>query len=301
MTESEIEALFDGISIWKRGDQRAPHKPLLLLMTLARIQQGESPLASFVSIEPKLKQLLIEFGPNRVSYHPANPFWRLQNDGDLWVIPQLDAILNTPNSLNKSGDVRVSELRRHNAEGGLNPVIDKYLRTQPELLEKLAHKILSAHFPESYFQELLDTVGMTLGSKPKRSKRDPRFRKNILRVYEYCCAVCGYNGKLGTSAVGIEAAHIKWHAYGGPDTINNGVALCSFHHKMLDRGAMGFNDNFLIDVSQEVHGGQKVNDLLLQYVGKKLAPPQSGLERPLLRFVSWHRKEVFREPGRLTS
>ena len=96
-----------------------------------------------------------------------------------------------------------------------------------------------------------------------------------------------------------EAAHVKWHAAGGPDTANNGIALCSFHHKVLDRGAMGLSDKLTIDVSQDVHGGSQVEDLLLQYVGKELTPPQSGQEKPLLDYVEWHRSEVFKGPGRI--
>jgi putative restriction endonuclease len=88
MTDDDILELLGGINIWKKGGQRAPHKPLLLLMTLARVQRGESRLATFEVIEPALKRLLQDFGPQRKSFHPEFPFWRLQNDGDFWVVPQ---------------------------------------------------------------------------------------------------------------------------------------------------------------------------------------------------------------------
>jgi uncharacterized protein len=69
-----------------------------------------------------------------------------------------------------------------------------------------------------------------------RRRRDPRFREEILRIYERRCAVCGYDGRLGTTDLAIEAAHIKWHAAGGPDAAENGLALCSFHHVALEPG-----------------------------------------------------------------
>ena len=50
------------IKTWKKVDKRAPHKPLLLLMTLASVQRGEDRLNSFENIEKKLKQLLMDFG-----------------------------------------------------------------------------------------------------------------------------------------------------------------------------------------------------------------------------------------------
>jgi hypothetical protein len=32
----DIQQLFGGIHVWTRGDERAPHKPLLLLYALGR-------------------------------------------------------------------------------------------------------------------------------------------------------------------------------------------------------------------------------------------------------------------------
>ena len=75
---------FDALNIWKQGDQRAPHKPLLVLHALGRWQRGLAEV-SFREAEPDLRGLLREFGPPRKSDHPEQPFWRLQNDG-LWVV-----------------------------------------------------------------------------------------------------------------------------------------------------------------------------------------------------------------------
>jgi putative restriction endonuclease len=299
MTDDDILELLGGINIWKKGGQWAPHKPLLLLMTLARVQRGESRLATFESIEPMLKRLLQDYGPRRKSFHPEFPFWRLQNDGDFWVVPQREKLIEARGDLKRTGDVPTRVLKEHGAEGGFSEEVDAYLRKRPELVNKITQDILETHFTESYYQELLDAVGMPWATVRKKRARDPQFRTSILRIYSYRCAVCGYDGKLGGSALGIEAAHLKWHAAGGPDTANNGIALCSFHHKVLDRGAMGLSDELTIDVSQDVHGGSQVEDLLLQYVGKELTPPQSGQEKPLLDYVEWHRSEVFKGPGRI--
>jgi HNH endonuclease len=37
-------------------------------------------------------------------------------------------------------------------------------------------------------------------------------------------------------SVGIEAAHVQWFNFGGPDSLDNGLALCSLHHKLFDVG-----------------------------------------------------------------
>src|SRR4051794_9906799 len=75
---------FDDLSIWKQGDQRAPHKPLLVLYALGRWQQGQTEV-SFRQAELDLTALLREFGPPRKSDHPEQPYWRLQRDG-VWVV-----------------------------------------------------------------------------------------------------------------------------------------------------------------------------------------------------------------------
>lgn len=38
---TENVASFDQINVWKRGDEHAPHEPLLLLLALSRCARGE--------------------------------------------------------------------------------------------------------------------------------------------------------------------------------------------------------------------------------------------------------------------
>ena len=67
---SLIQAI-DRIQPWSRGDDPAPHKPLLLLYMLGRHINGEHGGITFTELEPILKELLIEFGPTRQSYQPS--------------------------------------------------------------------------------------------------------------------------------------------------------------------------------------------------------------------------------------
>ena len=82
-----------------------------------------------------------------------------------------------------------------------------------------------------------------------RQRRDPNFRANVLRAYEYRCAVCGFDVRLGPSPVALEAAHIKWHQAGGPDLEVNGLALCVLHQRLFDRGAFTLSKQLQIMVS----------------------------------------------------
>jgi hypothetical protein len=58
---------FDGLNVWSRGDQRAPHKPLLMLFALGRWCRGEQGAVAFRDAEGTLTELLKRFGPPRQS------------------------------------------------------------------------------------------------------------------------------------------------------------------------------------------------------------------------------------------
>jgi putative restriction endonuclease len=96
-------------------------------------------------------------------------------------------------------------------------------------------------------------------------------------------------------------AQVTWHAAGGTDTGDNGVALCSFHHKALDRGAIGLDDDRRILVSQHVRGSQGVGEWLLRFIGRPIRPPLQGELAPAAGNIDWHRREVFRKPHRARS
>lgn len=298
--EDALIERFANVTVWKQGGVRAPHKPLLLLMTLARLQRGEERLCAYEALEGPLARLLDDYGPRRRHAHqPEYPFWNLQRDG-IWEVPERAALLDAIRDRKRQKDVPPKILRAHRAHGGLSQELDQRLRGDVHLVHRIAGRLLSDNFPATLHEEILDAVGMPwVVIDPRRRKRNPEFRETILRIYEYRCAVCGYDGRLGNSPLNIEAAHVKWHAAGGPDTADNGLALCSFHHRALDRGALGIDESYQITISQEVNGGRAVSDLLLHFVGQPLLGPQQGQPRPAPRFLAWHREQVFRHPARL--
>jgi putative restriction endonuclease len=81
----KIKELFQQINVWRRGDQRAPHKPLLILYALSKIAAGNKKRIPYSEVDKVLRPLLAQFGPPRKSYHPEQPFWWLQSDG-LWEL-----------------------------------------------------------------------------------------------------------------------------------------------------------------------------------------------------------------------
>ena len=229
MTSDEIRNLFRAITVWRRGDERAPHKPLLALYAIARLLRSRERMIPYAEVDRELGKLLIEFGPRRQSYHPEYPFWRLQNDG-LWEVSPTEGLATRSSNT----DVKKSELIEHNVHGGFLPEIYNKLSEDKHLVREIVQDLLDANFPESIHQDILDEVGIEfeIGTRVVIA-RSPDFRERILRAYEYSCAVCGFDVRLGTVPVALEAAHIKWHQAGGPDEERNGLALCTLHHKLL--------------------------------------------------------------------
>ncbi len=77
-----LEQAIADITIWRKGEQRAPHKPLLLLYVLANYQQGHARLFDYgTEVHEQLLSLLERFGPQRKAHYPHMPFWRLKGDG----------------------------------------------------------------------------------------------------------------------------------------------------------------------------------------------------------------------------
>jgi putative restriction endonuclease len=297
VTKQAALSKFDSLNIWKRGDQRAPHKPLLVLFALGRWQQGETEI-SFEAAAPELTELLQEFGPNRKTDHPELPFFHLQSDG-VWKM----ATVGEPIPRKGSKNFTRRELLDHQATGRFSGDVLTALKRDPALAGEIATRILDAHFPDSLHSEILAAVGVNADprSVSMRRRRDPRFRDRILTAYEYRCAVCGFDVRLGSQSIALEAAHIKWHQAGGPDVETNGVALCVLHHRVFDLGAFTINSQLAILVSEKANGSRGLDETLLRFHGKNLRKPQRPEFLPQGEFTDWHRQEVFKGRPRHTT
>jgi putative restriction endonuclease len=118
-------------------------------------------------------------------------------------------------------------------------------------------------------------------------------------AYEYRCAVCGYDGALGGVAVALDAAHVKWWAMDGPDSVENGVCLCSLHHKLFDNGVLGVTEDWRVTVSGDFVGrSASAHTHVLSLCGQPATQPQALYPPPKPEFIAWHGDEVFKHPAR---
>lgn len=285
MDEEMLKKTFSNLNIWKKNGQRAPHKPLLLLYALGRLQENIM-ILPYEEVRIKLKRLLIEFGPPRKSYHPEEPFVRLTTDG-IWELNKY---------VDKKGISDV-QLLLNQVSGGFNSEVLLLLKNNGGLIQEIAERLLNDHFPETIHQDIIEEVGLNFSIATKR-KRDPNFRNRILKAYEFSCAICGFNVRLGNNLVGIDAAHIQWHQAGGPDSEENGIALCSLHHKLFDRGVYTITEDREMLVAEEAYGTHGFDEWLMRFHGMRVRSPINPIYQPKDIFLGWHIKEVFRGPAR---
>ena len=289
MTREEIIHKFQNLNIWKSGGQRAAHKPLLVLYAIGKLLRDGSRLTPYTDIETNLSDLLQEFGPWRDQYNPADPFWRLQND-EVWEVTNRDKI-RAPKD-----NASVTDLRKHKSSGGFPEVIANQLQNDLGLAFEVIGRLLASHFPITYHEDILQTVGIELSFRFPTQSRDPNFRHNILEAYNHRCAICGFNVTLRERSVALEAAHIKWQMAEGPDREGNGIALCSLHHKLFDRGAFTLTDQLVVQVSNYVDRSSTGFEEWLQPFNEGVVnfPPREAIYYPDPNFIDWHVREVFR-------
>jgi putative restriction endonuclease len=275
---------------WTRNGTRAPHKPLLFLYALGRFQEDAEGELRYSAVEADLQRLLTEYGPPHRTT-PAYPFHHLVSDG-VWDV-RTDRGPGSPGT-------GLRELRETGAAGRLAPELRAALRRDRQLLTRIARLLLDLHFPPSLHGELCDSVGLELEPteterlSTARRQRDRRMRELVLTAYEYRCAFCGYDGRIGAVPVGLEAAHVRWWAFDGPDDVDNGLCLCSLHHKLLDKGVLGIGDGHRILVSQRFVGGSPVaRDQVISLAGRPLIGPQPGTRPIAAAHRAWHTSQVF--------
>lgn len=300
--------------------QRAPHKPLLILYALGRLQNDHNSQVRYASSVDALKGLLAEYGRPGAPTKAHHPFARLANDDGLWTV----TADGQPHPGTKTEVLGDRALIKREAVGQFTPEFEAALLADRSLIDRIATYLLESNWPPSLHEDILSRVGLTLSgmadptfdyasagalneatdgiSGATKRRRDPEFRNHVLLAYERRCAVCGWGGRLDASPVALDAAHIQWWAHDGPEEVTNGLCLCVLHHKLLDKGAIGLTDDLDVCVSQHfLRDDEMTETLVLAFSGKPLRAPQDGSYAPDREFVKWHREQVFREPARVAS
>lgn len=276
----------ENVNAWRKGDKRAPHKPLLILWAIAQLSKGVKN-NSFQEVDKHLSKLLEDFGPPNPT-KATYPFLRLANDG-IWTVDGTEELITTK-------DYGKGHLNAVQASGSFTPEMQSALADASARKEAVEY-LLQQNFPESLHEDLLDALGLELefgSANQKRKRRDPEFRQRVLEAYERKCAICGFQIRRDDQVVGVEAAHIKWHQAGGPDVEQNGIAMCTMHHKLFDYGLFAVDNNLRLKVSTKANGGYGLNEWLLRFHNQQLQKPIKRQYYPETEFTKWQVNEVFK-------
>lgn len=120
-----------------------------------------------------------------------------------------------------------------------------------------------------------------------RKVRDAKFRRAVLHVYEGRCALTGMRLVNGGGRLETEAAHIMGVGEGGPDAVNNGIALSGTVHWMFDRGLVSLSDAGEILLSSKINDREGVEKMI--HPDRRARLPTSWAHHPHPRFLAWHR------------
>ncbi len=262
MTREELLHLLVRLRQARVGEVRVPHKPLLLLWLFGRFAANDSSVATYEQAEEPVSRLINEFGPpvanpSAARQRAAMPFVHLERE--LW-------------------DLR----------DGLGREIGP---DAPERRAWLGELICDA---VDLDVAALNAVGTPVPGRGRLSARRSGFAEEVLRAYAYQCAMCGFDGALGRTPVGIEAAHVRWHSQNGPDEVANALALCALHHALLDLGVLGITADRRICVSRLYVARSDAGRAVDALAGRPLLASRPGQPAVDPVYVTWHQIQVFK-------
>ena len=301
MTRDDLLDLLAHLRRARVGKVRVPHKPLLLLWLFGRFAATGSSLALYEQAEEPVSRLINEFGPPVASpaaarRRAAMPFVHLERE--LWDLRD-----GLGREIGPDAPERRAWLVDRGAVGQLRPEVERLL-ADDGTLATATRLLLDRHFTPVLSEMIceavgLDVAGLNVAASPatalvRRSTRRPGFAEEVLRAYAYSCAMCGFDGALSRTPVGIEAAHVRWHSQDGPDVVANGLALCALHHALLDLGVLGLTEDRRIRVSDLYVARSDAGRAVDALAGQPLLASRPGQPAVDIVYVSWHSLQVFK-------
>lgn len=184
----------------------------------------------------------------------------------------------------RGASVRIMDVSDFTAiiDQGLSETLDPNNRIRLELnrgeLDDLTWSLLDEPVPNRRIEQVLIN----------RKIRDANFRNHVLKAYDNTCAVTGLKLVNGGGRAEAQAAHIWSVADGGPDVVQNGVALSATAHWLFDRHLISFDEELRLLVSHN-----KVPSEFRQLFppsGDRIRLPADPKLQPRPDFVARHRE-----------
>ena len=120
-----------------------------------------------------------------------------------------------------------------------------------------------------------------------RPLRDWAFRRTVVSAYNETCAVTGLRMVNGGGRAEVQAAHILAVKHGGPDIVQNGVALSATCHWLFDRYLISLRNDYSLLVAHN----RVPNEFqyLFSRQLKRICLPDDEKLWPQPAYIEWHR------------
>jgi putative restriction endonuclease len=274
----------------------APHKPLLLLSILSRMDEGEL-LPPVLPLTPELAFRFLTLGTVVADRQSQRldirlPFHHLQSNG-VWT------------SLDQDGQPS-TEFKR-TAAVCIDPGFAAFVSDQHNRLNARLVLIRDYFLPpeQAALRELLnmpadevvptDPNGSPLViEEAARQGREARFRLRIVAAYNYTCALTGYRLNTVTGATVVDAAHIHQFSDSRNNDPQNGLALSKTAHWLFDQGLWSLTDDCRVIVACDHFDESGPSEFLLGgYADRPIIMPRDPATSPNPEYIRWHRENLF--------
>ncbi len=297
-----------------RAHGAAPNKPVLLLVILELIEQGQI-RENIIPPSPSLFEIFMKYWSIVTDRRPnlALPFFHLKSEG-FW---HHHANAGYETALRVITQIKtVSRLREIIAHVSLDDELFTLLTT-PHDREVLRQTLIHTYLPEHeqaiermlseteqisiYREELLRRVEHTFSTQnpiesvqTEEPIRTTGFRQAIMRIYDYTCAVCRLHILTMDGESITEAAHIIPFNISGNNDVRNGISLCQLHHWSFDKGLISVDRDYKVIVSHLMLERGPTEWLLTNLRGRLIRLPNHDKLYPAQEALAWHREEVLR-------
>ena len=142
--EAELKSIIDKLKVFKKDNQYAVYKPLLLLVILDEIRSGGDNDFPFVRLYDKLTTLMNKYGWKTISRKKAEYPFHFLASSILWETNINKADLKTPRAPSKS--------EFQHAVGKVNHKVYDYLSEKKEIIPRLVAQIEQKFFASRHIQ-----------------------------------------------------------------------------------------------------------------------------------------------------
>ncbi len=170
----------------------------------------------------------------------------------------------------------------------LNPAIANRFDLPPAPIQDLAQSLAAP------VQERLWRIEQCLTN---RVVRDANFRLSVCDAYENTCAFTGLRISDDRERPESQAAHIWAVSEGGPDVVQNGLALSATVHWLFDRYVVSLTDDFHILVRDNAAAETLARMSIV--AGKSIILPKDRSLWPHPGFISKHRSRFLNKQAGL--